>query len=278
VWADVNRDGYQDLAVVHFGFRRTEIFMNNNGVLETVPSWTYSPTSSSNAIAFGDVNGDGYPDLAIGTAREPVMVFLNTSAIPVELTSFTSKVQGHDVQLNWETVTELNNTGFEVERKVSYRNSEVGNEEWNVIGFVEGFGTTTELHNYSFDDKNLTSGKYQYRLKQIDLDGSYEYSNIVYADVNVVNEFSLEQNYPNPFNPTTKISWQSSVDSWQTLKIYDILGNEVLTLVNEHKQAGNYEVEMNATGFASGVYIYTLSISNNGEQLFRDSKQMLMIK
>ncbi len=270
IWGDVNRDGYPDLAVVHFGFRRTEIFMNDNGVIETTPSWTYIAESSSNAIAFGDVNGDGYLDLAIGTAREPVMVFINTSAVPVELASFTSSVNGNSVTLKWLTNSEVNNSGFQIERK-SHNNS-----DWHIIAFVDGYGTTTENHSYSFVDKSLPNGKYQYRLKQIDYDGSYKYSDIVNAEINVVSEFILKQNFPNPFNPSTKIEYviPSNLNEEYfnvILKLYDILGNEVSTLVNENKTSGSYVYELNSKNLSSGVYIYSLIVDSEGQNIFRDS-------
>ena len=129
--------------------------------------------------------------------------------------------------------------------------------------FVPGFGTTTEPKSYSFIDENVTTGCYNYRLKQIDFDGTSTYSDEIEVEVDFAPmEFVLYQNYPNPFNPSTKISWQSPVGSWQTLKIYDILGNEVITLVDEYRAAGKYEIEFNlASGIrnpASGVYFYKL--------------------
>jgi hypothetical protein len=157
--------------------------------------------------------------------------------------------------LSWQTATETNSRGFEVERN---EKSEIGNQHWETIGIVPGFGTSTEHHSYSFVDENLSEGYYQYRLKQIDFDGSFEYSKIIEAEINSLINFSLEQNYPNPFNPSTKISWQSAVNSKQTLKVFDLLGREVATLVDEYKPAGRYEVEFNAGDLPSGVYFYTL--------------------
>ncbi|MFZ1282444.1 MAG: T9SS type A sorting domain-containing protein [Ignavibacteriaceae bacterium] len=144
---------------------------------------------------------------------------------------------------------------------------------WENIGFINGNGTTTETKSYSYKDENLSAVKYQYRLKQIDFDGTFEYSNIVEAEILPPAIFSLEQNFPNPFNPSTKISWQSPVNSHQTLKIYDVLGNEVATLVNEYRTAGKYEAEFNANNLASGIYYYQLKV---GE--FVQTKKMVLIK
>ena len=124
--------------------------------------------------------------------------------IPVELTSFSSSINDNDVTLNWKTATETNNQGFQIDRlKTLHKRI----DEWQNIGFVNGKGTTTETQSYSFVDENLASGKYLYRLKQIDFDGSYEYSNIIEVEVNAPKKFSLEQNYPNPFNPSTIIGY-----------------------------------------------------------------------
>ena len=121
ITGDVDRDGYPELAVVHFGGGRVEIFKNNSGVLDTEPTWLYIAGSSATSISFGDLNADGYLDLAVGTARTPVVVFLNQSSIPVELTSFTATVNDNDVELTWSTATETNNQGFEIERQVGSR-------------------------------------------------------------------------------------------------------------------------------------------------------------
>jgi hypothetical protein len=193
--------------------------------------------------------------------------------VPVELVSFNANVSEAGVRLNWLTATETNNRGFEVEkREVGSRQLVIGNEEWDVIGFVNGNGTTTQTQSYSFIDKEVTSGKYQYRLKQIDFDGSYEYSDVVEVDIAPM-KFSLSQNYPNPFNPSTKISWQSPLSSHQTLKVYDVLGKEVATLVDEFRDAGSYEINFDGSQLASGVYYYQLNV---GE--FVETRKMTYLK
>ena len=273
ITGDIDRDGYPELAVVHFGTKRIEIFKNRFGVLDTDPTWLYIAGASATSISFGDLNGDGALDLAVGTARTPVVVFINQMTIPVELTSFNASIIDNDVQLNWITVTETNNQGFEV-----LRYDEINNKSWEKIGFLPGFGTTTKVHHYSFLDEALQAGKYQYRLKQIDYDGTFEYSNIIEVTVEASTKFSLEQNYPNPFNPITAISYQLPVNGKATLKVYDILGNEVATLVNQEKPAGTYEIEFNShsgnvQNLPSGVYFYQLKTGN-----FIQTKKMILMK
>jgi agmatine deiminase len=192
-------------------------------------------------------------------------------SVPVELVNFTAEINGDYVTLKWQSETEANNKGFEIEKLKDYKIKR--SPVWENMGFVEGNGTTTQLHEYSFVDKNVPSGKYQYRLKQIDFNGSFKYSNVV--EVNVISplQFSLEQNYPNPFNPTTTISWRTPVSSWQTLKVYDVLGREVATLVNEFKPVGKYKVEFNANGLPSGIYFYKLETN-----LHTASRKMILMK
>jgi len=215
-----------------------------------------------------------------------VLLFLTyQNVIPVELISFTASVLQNEnaVQLNWTTATEINNSGFEILRGVYPANSGTQNDnEWKNIGFVPGFGTTTEPKSYSFVDNGVTTGTYKYRLKQIDFDGSFEYSNEIEVAVDFTpKEFLLYQNYPNPFNPTTKIKYTiPNVETHRdaslqmvTLKVYDVLGNEVATLVNEEKQPGVYEVEFDASNLSSGIYFYQLKAGN-----FISIKKMVLLR
>ncbi len=139
--------------------------------------------------------------------------------VPVELTSFSANSDKNDVILSWITATEINNQGFEVQRKTS--------GEFERVAFVEGKGTTSEVQNYLFRDKDLLSGSYTYRLKQMDFDGSFAYSDEVEIDIEQPSVFYLGQNYPNPFNPSTNIKYSIPADGNVTLKVYDILGKEV---------------------------------------------------
>jgi hypothetical protein len=187
--------------------------------------------------------------------------------IPVELINFSSEVIESEVTLYWSTATETNNSGFEILRSTQNDNA------WENIGFVPGFGTTTEIHHYSFIDESLQTGNYQYRLKQIDFDGTFEYSNIIEVTVDAPTKYSLEQNYPNPFNPVTSIQYVVGSQGHVTLKVYDVLGNEVATFINDQKQAGTYEVEFNGTELPSGIYFYQLKAGT-----FVETKKMILLK
>lgn len=194
-------------------------------------------------------------------------IALTNIELPVELVEFGGSAEQKNIRLNWSTATEVNNYGFDVERK------EKGS--WEKIGFVRGNGTTNSPKNYTFVDSTVTSGiKYTYRLKQIDNNGDYEYSpekEIQAKTVQVSHE--LAQNYPNPFNATTVINYQVNQDGPVTLKVYDILGKEVSELVNETKSAGSYSISFNCNNLASGIYIYKF-VSNG----FASTRKMLLVK
>ena len=152
---------------------------------------------------------------------------------------------------------------------------------WHKVGFIEGKGTTTEIQHYQFTDVGLQAGKYSYRLKQIDFDGTINYTNTIEVNIGIPVEFSLEQNYPNPFNPVTKIKFNiPSVIASETkqsqhvlLKVYDLLGREVVTMVDEFRQAGSYEIEFDASQLSSGTYYYRLKVSD-----FVETKKMTVLK
>ncbi len=184
----------------------------------------------------------------------------------MELVSFTGQANEYSIELNWKTATEVNNYGFDVERKIT-------NSDWSKIGFVEGHGNSNSPKQYSFTDKNLIGGSlFKYRLKQIDNDGTYEYSDEIEVEI-IPTEFALYQNYPNPFNPNTKIRYQLPQESEVIIKIYDILGSEVITLLNEKKEPGVYEVDFNASQLSSGTYIYRLVAGS-----FVVTRKMLLMK
>ncbi len=199
---------------------------------------------------------------------------LPTEPLPVELTSFSADLSNaSEVILNWNTATEVNNYGFEIQRKSASNQL----AEFKVIGFVEGNGNSNSPKEYTFTDAATLSGVFSYRLKQIDLDGGYSYSNIitveVIGDMSTIKEYKLGQNYPNPFNPSTNIDYTVSSNEYVSLKVYDILGNEIATLVNEKKEAGNYKVEFNAANFSSGLYLYKIQAGT-----FTQVRKMMLLK
>ncbi len=198
----------------------------------------------------------------------------DTTIVPVELISFSASVAANVVTLSWSTATELNNHGFEIERSLDKINLPGGKVGWITIGFREGKGTTSEPQQYSYSDilLDIEATNHYYRLKQVDFDGSFKYSSIVEVEIAPL-VFSLSQNYPNPFNPSTTISYQLPVNSFVTLKVYDVLGNEVATLVNEEKLAGEYEIDFNASEMGSGIYFYKLQTGS-----FVKTNKMVLMK
>ena len=237
---------------------------------ETIYS-NFTPTSSPFQLVLF-LNGDSF-NIDYWYVDDIVVDYV----IPVELTSFTASTIKDEVVLNWTTATEVNNQGFEIERQISSKQSAVSN--WDKIGFVAGFGTTTEPKSYSYvDDLSLThSLTLSYRLKQINLDGTFEYSPVVNVDVEVPLEYALDQNYPNPFNPSTTIKYSIVEDGFVKLAVYNTLGEEVATLVNINQKAGRYEVSFNSSAIggelSSGVYVYRIETSN-----YTASKKLILLR
>lgn len=235
----------------------------------TWANWPNPDSTKSPCIDAGDPLSPLDPD---GTITD-MGVFSFDQSIPVELVSFTAELNENNVVLKWITATENNNNGFEIQRKLD-------NPYWEKIGFVEGHGTTTEIQEYSYTDdiSNIKGNSVTYRLKQIDFNGSFEYSKEVLVEIVTPLDFALYQNYPNPFNPSTKIKFSipyvgTSLMKFVQLKVYDILGNEVATLVNEYKPAGSYEINFDARGLTSGIYFYQLKADS-----FVETRKMILMK
>jgi photosystem II stability/assembly factor-like uncharacterized protein len=190
--------------------------------------------------------------------------------LPVELSSFTAYVIGNAVKLSWETKTEVNNYGFELERSKMF---DAKSETWEKIGFINGNGNSNSPKSYFYEDKNVTAGKYSYRLKQIDNDGQFEYSKIIEVNLSLPVKFELSQNYPNPFNPVTTIRFSLPQSGNVKLTVFNILGEEVTQLVNGFKEAGVHAINFNAENFNSGLFIYKMEA--NG---FVQSRKMLLVK
>ncbi|MBK9402920.1 MAG: T9SS type A sorting domain-containing protein [Ignavibacteria bacterium] len=237
-----------------------------------------SPTDLHLApTSFGDPNLIGIPDTNIvddidGQTRNLTSPYKGADEIfdnplPVELSVFSSTININNVNLFWTTTSEINNLGFVIERSID-------NLEWLNVDFIEGHGTTSATINYQYSDKGLNPGKYNYRLKQLDYNGNFEYYNLSEEIlIGSPDKFSLSQNFPNPFNPNTIINYQLATNSNVTIKVYDISGKEVLTLLNQFKVAGSYSINFNGSSFASGVYYYKIIAGN-----FISTKKMLLPK
>jgi photosystem II stability/assembly factor-like uncharacterized protein len=191
--------------------------------------------------------------------------------IPVELTSFTAETTENKIILNWTTATELNNQGFELDRSFD-------NETFEKIGFVPGFGTTTESKSYTYKIDEFDSGIQYYRLKQIDFDGTYEYSEVIEIEAITPEQFTLFQNYPNPFNPSTSIKFSIAVDSIVKLKLFNMLGQEVAELLNSEISAGIHHIDFNASSLSSGTYFYVLEANENNGSNFTATKKMILLR
>jgi len=193
------------------------------------------------------------------------------NSLPVELSLFTGKIVDDKILLEWKTETETNSYGFDLERKIGSLQSTVGNFE--KIGFVNGNGNSNSPKSYSYEDKNVTAGKYSYRLKQIDNDGQFEYSKAIEVDFNAAKKFELSQNYPNPFNPATTIRFNLPGAGNVKLTLFNILGQEIRTLVNEFKESGVHTINFNASELNSGMYIYKIEAGT-----FVQTRKMTLIK
>ena len=253
---DLNNDGILDLVGGSFNFdinnKQVFLYMWNTGL-------PYNPTKIVNAMYQFNPQHTG--------------IYVDPSTIPVELESFNSSITGNDVTLNWVTATELNNQGFNVLRSIQ------GDNNWNKIAFVDGKGTTTEKHVYSIIDKNLSAGKYTYRLEQIDFDGTRTIAANITVNVGgIADDFTLEQNYPNPFNPATIIKYNLPEKSAVKLNVVNILGEFVTELVNEVQTDGNHAKIFKASDLSSGIYFAVLNITslNTGKTYSKKIKMVYM--
>lgn len=247
--------------------------LNNTSFPRTDTRLTNTLIGSSTNVSFTNIN---LPYLMVlynhnTTAAESsifddIYVSNPENMLPVELHSFGAIRNNDKVILNWQTDTEINNLGFEIQKQ--------NGDTWEKVGFVNGKGNSNVKNEYSFTDINKSIEKTAYRLKQIDTDGHFSFSEIVYSEGFLINlDYKLYQNYPNPFNPSTTIKYQIPNDGLVTIKLYDILGNEIKTLVKEQKTKGQYTYKFESTNLAAGVYIYSLESG-----YFSESKKMIVLK
>lgn len=227
-------------------------------------SWSF-PNISSRVP--GGSNDGGSISVSGITSFSDFTFAKDPSALPVELESFTAKASGKTILLNWQTKTEVNNFGFNVERRIN-------EGEWNFIKFIEGHGNSNSPKEYNYTDKDLfaNGSKFQYRLKQIDTDGQFEYSDIVEVEV-VPTQYDLSQNYPNPFNPTTTIRFSLPQAAQLKINLYNMLGELVKTLANGTFEIGYHKIVVDASDLPSGTYIYRLESSE-----FVQVKKMILLK
>lgn len=267
IQGDFNGDSKLDILAQIFGVSPLLTHLND-GTGNFQDYFIGSDNFYGRAYATGDFDNDGDLDVAGSFTSFKVAILLNGDIpLPVELNSFSSETETNNVTLNWSTSSEENNAGYDIER------SELNNN-WSKAGFVTGKGTTNNTNNYTFKDKNLQSGKYKYRLKQTDFNGNFKYyelSNEV--SIGVPDKFYLSQNYPNPFNPVTNLGFGISESGFVTLKVYDVLGNEVAVLVDENKAPGYYNIQFDGKNLSSGIYYYRLESSG-----FVQTKRMMLLK
>jgi predicted phosphodiesterase len=266
----------------HF-YQRSQVSGLNHVVIGSAGAPLYTTASASYTIKSASTYCYGIFDFTPNSLKMSVynninffidtLTLLKDPVTPVEITTFNGSFENNTVKLKWNTATEINNLRFDVERKTN-------NQEWVNVGSVAGAGNSSSPRAYSYSDKTfLFSGKYSYRLKQIDFDGKSSYSKVINVDVNITPQaYFLGQNYPNPFNPTTTINYSLPWDSYVKLTIYNALGKMVKELVNGAQADGNFSLGMSANDLPSGIYFYTLqarSLESN-ENFLRTNKMVLI--
>ncbi|MFZ4592105.1 MAG: T9SS type A sorting domain-containing protein, partial [Ignavibacteria bacterium] len=232
-------------------------------------AWQYYSATPNGTNYTISVNGlTSFSNFALTDGNAP---------LPVKLSSFTSSVNSRDVTINWETISEHNNLGFDIERKL------ISTNEWTKVGSVKGNGTSNTEKSYSFEDKKLSTGKYNYRLKQTDFNNNFEYHNLS-SEVVIASpsKFSLSQNYPNPFNPETSIDFDLPFDSKVSISIFDITGKNIKTIISESRPAGFHTIRFNASVhsasvLSTGIYFYRI-IAESSSQTFISIKKMILVK
>lgn len=242
-------------------------------VIDALNNKMYWGDVTTQTIKSANVNGTGVTTLYSSISYPQGLAINWNSALPVELLSFVSTVNRNEVKLDWSTNSELNNSGYDIERTAAGTNSIL----WAKVGFVEGNGTSSEQKRYSFTDRNLITNVYNYRLKQIDYSGNFKYYDLRSdVTIGIPQSFALHQNYPNPFNPSTKITFELPSDGLVKLIIYDVSGKEVYSAINNY-QAGYYSQDINGSNLGSGAYFYKLNFEGSGKS-FEKTMKMILVK
>jgi hypothetical protein len=238
-------------------------------------AWSYNLSQTADQVRqllydwAVDLGSSGYDNI-YGYGRGDALNIFN-GALPVELSSFSASNLGSAIKLTWRTETETKNYGFEIERKVLTGQSSIG--KYETVGFVSGNGNSNSPKEYNYIDESISSGKYSYRLKQIDTDGSFNYSEVLEIDISTPNKYELSQNYPNPFNPVTTINFSLPVAGNVKLSLYNLLGEELKTLVSGFNEAGIHTINFNANDLQSGLYLYKIEAGT-----FVQTRKMMVLK
>jgi hypothetical protein len=256
-----------------FVFARFSDFENQNIFLTGYKVY-HSINNGTTWVDFPEVQGQWlvYMDLlnvitgfAVGNVGLIFKYF--DESIPVELTVFSAELLDNSILLTWETATEINNQGFEIQRK------EINDSDWKNIGFINGNGTTTEVSSYSFKDIPKTNGVYKYILKQIDYDGTETFSDIIEIEY-LIEEYNLYQNFPNPFNSVTTINFSIPAKCNVNLSLYDVTGKLIQVLIKDKIESGNYAIEFNGSFLSSGIYFYSMNTSTG----YQSTKKLIILK
>lgn len=268
---NVNSDSSGTQPVFNLENAYTSIVRLSFTILDNSKSISLSFKSSTNQVGLftNPANNPNTFEISDQILSNPVTI--ENEPLPVLFAEFNSIIKSDNVTLKWTTSSEQNNSGFKVERKQM-------NSNWVEIGFVKGKGNSNSTSQYIFDDNKLSAGKYNYRLKQIDNNGNFAYHNLsTMVEIGIPIKFNLSQNYPNPFNPKTKIDYELPADSKVNLTVFDILGREMISLVNQEQKAGYYTISADSKNLASGTYFYRL-IAKSGSNEFITTKKMSVIK
>lgn len=278
-WTDtVYSTGVTYLIVLKYTFHEVSntddevsLFVFSSGVPSIEPTPSIGPLTGTGTDAV-DIGRFSIRQGSSSSAANLTLdeIFTGTSwsgVLPVEMSLFNSYVNGRDVSLYWRSEKEINNAGFEIQRALT-------EGQWNKIGYVQGNGNSSTGNDYSYTDRNLSTGTYFYRIKQLDINGSFEYFNLRNeVSIGIPLKYELSQNYPNPFNPATVINYQIPKSGNVKITLYDINGREIRTLVDENKNAGYYSINLNAYELSSGTYFYSMNVNGNVS-----TKSMILIK